>query len=157
MQTANHGERQLTELDFTRLNKLAGNASGCPLGRVLHEADIVPSRAIPADVVTMYAKFIVRDVKAGLRRVLVLCYPHDAEAANSLAVARRSQRAGFTRTAQRLSDLGALREGIETEDAVDLLWFFLGNSAYFTLVDDNEWSLDKAQAWLLENLRKALF
>jgi AcrR family transcriptional regulator len=92
-----------------------------------------------------------------LMRVVTATAPHDAGAAKSLAVARRSQRGGFTRTAQRLSELGALREGIETEDAVEILWFFLSNSAYFTLVDDNEWSLDKAQAWLRENLRTALF
>ena len=92
-----------------------------------------------------------------LMRVVTATAPHDDSAAKSLEVARRSQRTGFTRTAEKLSELGALREGIDTSEAVDILWFHLGNAAYFTLTEDNHWSLDKAENWLYESLRRALF
>ena len=66
----------------------------------------------------------------------------------------RSQRAGFRYVAQRLADLGALTGTVD--DAVDVLWFHLGNAAYFTLTEDNGWSLDRAESWLFESLRRAL-
>jgi regulator of nucleoside diphosphate kinase len=81
MQTPNSGERRLTELDFTRLKKLASRGALPQLEDILDEADVVPAQAIPPDVVTMYAQFIVRDLKLQRRQVLVVCYPADAEPA----------------------------------------------------------------------------
>lgn len=74
-------DRLLTELDFQRLDKLRGN--GNPLLPELTDAldtlDLVPSREVPADVVTMYSQLIVEDVVSGKRQKLTLCYPADAE------------------------------------------------------------------------------
>ncbi|HEX3924888.1 MAG TPA: hypothetical protein VHY31_21560 [Streptosporangiaceae bacterium] len=58
--------------------------------------------------------------------------------------------------AQRLAELGALRDGVAAGEATDRLWFYLGNAAYFSLTEDNNWPLDKAEAWLYESLRTAL-
>ena len=81
MRPSNLGERKLTELDFTRLNKLTAAGAMPQLADILDEADVVPAQAIPADVVTMYAQFVIRDVKVQLRQILALCYPPDAEPA----------------------------------------------------------------------------
>lgn len=81
MPSPNPGERQLTELDFTRLQKFTAAGALPQLHDLLDEAEVVPAQAIPADVVTMYAKFVIRDLKLQRRQVLVLCYPSDAEAA----------------------------------------------------------------------------
>lgn len=81
MQTHRIEERKLTELDFTRLNKLVSTAATPHLDEMLGDAEVVPSRAIPANVVTMYAKFIVRDIQLQRTQTFVLCYPPDAEPA----------------------------------------------------------------------------
>lgn len=82
MQTHPLEERKLTELDFKRLNKLAAGEAAPHLDEMLCDAEVVPSRAIPADVVTMYAMFDVRDMKLQRLQTFVLCYPTDAQPAS---------------------------------------------------------------------------
>jgi regulator of nucleoside diphosphate kinase len=74
-------ERKLTELDFTRLHKLVTTEATPHLDEVLCEAEVVPSEAIPANVVTMCARFVVRDMKLHRDQTFVLSYPHDARPA----------------------------------------------------------------------------
>jgi regulator of nucleoside diphosphate kinase len=81
MQTPNFGERKLTELDYTRLKKIAAGGALPQLDDILDEADVVPARSIPAEVVTMYAQFVAIDLKLKRRQVMVVCYPADAEPA----------------------------------------------------------------------------
>jgi regulator of nucleoside diphosphate kinase len=76
------GERTLTELDFVRLQRLSRAAASPRLARILGEAEVVPSDQVPPDVVTMYAKAIVRDLALRRRRILCVCYPQDADAAS---------------------------------------------------------------------------
>lgn len=73
------GERLLTELDFTRLNNLRGGQLPPELADTLDALDLVPSREVPANVVTMYSQVILEDVASGKRQKLTLCYPADAE------------------------------------------------------------------------------
>src|SRR5262245_54012890 len=91
-----------------------------------------------------------------LMRVVIDTAPHDAAAAQALETAHASLRGGLGRTARRLAELGALRAGIDERQATDTLWFYLGNNAYFTLTDDNGWTLDQAEQWLRESLHAAL-
>jgi AcrR family transcriptional regulator len=91
-----------------------------------------------------------------LMRVVIDTAPHEPAAAQALRSAHASLRTGLHLTAQRLADLKALRDGVDAESATDTLWFYLSNGAYFTLTDDNHWSLDKAEKWLLESLRTAI-
>jgi len=79
MHTSNLGERKLTELDFTRLGKFTAAGATPKLADILDDAEVVPARAIPADVVTMYAQFVIRDLNMQRRQILVICYPPDAE------------------------------------------------------------------------------
>lgn len=75
-------ERLLTELDFARLNHLRGAHMPAELAHALDSLDLVPSREVPPDVVTMYSQVIVEDVNTGRRQKLTLCYPADAEPHN---------------------------------------------------------------------------
>ena len=75
--------RTLTELDYVRISKLLGrqaDASGKlpSLSAVLDMADLVPSRDIAPDVVTMYSRVLVGGADASQVRELTLCYPSDA-------------------------------------------------------------------------------
>ena len=76
-----HGERTLTDLDYSRLTKLAGNRLPPVLDDLLANADITSSRTVRGDVVTMYSRVELVDVHTHRRQVLTLCYPQDAEPA----------------------------------------------------------------------------
>lgn len=73
------GERLLTEIDSARLNKLRGEQFPAELSEALAFLDLVPSREIPPDFVTMYSQVIVEDLGSKKRQKLTLCYPADAE------------------------------------------------------------------------------
>ena len=88
MQVTTRAERTLTELDHVRLARLirrTGDAAPSPTGstidEVLDAAELVPSRAISPDVVTMYSQVELADLEDGKRRRLTICYPDDAEPA----------------------------------------------------------------------------
>jgi regulator of nucleoside diphosphate kinase len=73
------GERLLTEIDSARLNKLRGEQFPPELADSLASLDLVPSREIPPDIVTMYSQVLVEDLASKKRQKLTLCYPADAE------------------------------------------------------------------------------
>jgi regulator of nucleoside diphosphate kinase len=77
MQNHHGAERLLTELDHARLSRLAGPQ----LPDALHTAELVPSREIAPDVVTMYSQVEIAYADSGLRQRVTLCYPRDAEPA----------------------------------------------------------------------------
>jgi regulator of nucleoside diphosphate kinase len=82
-------ERVLTELDHTRLSKLARAPATllpdtvlAPLQNLLIDAHIVPSRQVREDIVTMYAQIEVRLNESKALSKIALCYPDDAEPAS---------------------------------------------------------------------------
>ncbi|MDA8453597.1 GreA/GreB family elongation factor [Acidovorax sp. GBBC 3334] len=75
------GERTLTDLDFSRLSRLAGQPLSPTLSDLLATAEVTSSRAVQADVVTMYSRVELVDAQTHRRQVLTLCYPRDAEPA----------------------------------------------------------------------------
>ena len=82
-------ERTLTELDHVRLlNLVRRNARGgeSPASRatiedLLDTCATVPSREVPADVVTLNSQVLLQDLHGGQRSTLTLCYPADADPA----------------------------------------------------------------------------
>ena len=82
-------ERTLTELDHIRLVNLLQRQDAAarlptgpgPIGELLDAAQVVPSRAVAPDVVTMNSQLLLRDPKTDARSQLTLCYPADAEPA----------------------------------------------------------------------------
>jgi regulator of nucleoside diphosphate kinase len=74
-----HGERALTDLEFARLTKLLSRQLPPTLADVLANAEVMKSRAVGADVVTMYSRVEVVDSHTRRRQVLTVCYPGDAE------------------------------------------------------------------------------
>lgn len=75
------GLRQLTALDFARLRKVASFGAQPALAELLDEAEVIDSRQVAPDVVTMYAQVEVEDLGTRRRQTLVICYPADAEPA----------------------------------------------------------------------------
>jgi AcrR family transcriptional regulator len=62
----------------------------------------------------------------------------------------------LTVVADRLAALDALRPELDHAGAVDLLWFFLGESAWMTLVGERGWDFDRTEAWMAGAAQQAL-
>ncbi|HWI83819.1 GreA/GreB family elongation factor [Ramlibacter sp.] len=75
------GLRLLTSLDFVRLTRVAGLRRQPELESLLSDAEVVDSRQVAPDVVTMYAQVEIEAVDTGRRQTLVVCYPADADPA----------------------------------------------------------------------------
>jgi regulator of nucleoside diphosphate kinase len=69
-------ERLLSELDHRRLSRLPGASRS--LQDLLDAADLLPSRQLPADVVSMNSEIEVLGPLPGQHQRLTLCYPGDA-------------------------------------------------------------------------------
>ncbi|HEY0953792.1 MAG TPA: GreA/GreB family elongation factor [Roseateles sp.] len=76
--TANAGERLLSELDHRRLNRLPEASAHAPLQDLLDGAELLPSRQLPADVVSMNSEIEVLGPQPGQQQRLTLCYPAEA-------------------------------------------------------------------------------
>ena len=72
-------ERTLTELDFSRLSKLAHHNAPQWVIDLLDGVDILDAREVPSDIVTMYSTVECQDLHTGNRQQLTVCYPADAE------------------------------------------------------------------------------
>ncbi len=81
--TSSRLERTLTELDHVRLTRLLQRQPAEPavIGELLDVAQVVPSRAVGPDVVTMYSQVLLHDAADGTPSKITLCYPADAEPA----------------------------------------------------------------------------
>ena len=89
-------------------------------------------------------------------RIVLATAPHDPDVSEPLAAATARYREGMALTAQRLADIGALKPGVSVSAATDVLWFYFGYSSYFTLTDENGWTLARAESWLLAQASSAL-
>jgi len=98
----------------------------------------------------------MREEFADVMRLLLTTAPHDSNVAEQLRGATAVYRGAFVPIAQRLSDLGALRPGLDVEQAVDLLWFYFGYASLFTLHNDNGWSYERAEQWLADQACREL-
>jgi regulator of nucleoside diphosphate kinase len=81
-------EIYITESDFGRLSALLegrrlwnqkDRGHLINLEEELEEANVVPPREIPQDVVTMNSQVHIRDLSAGKERILTLVYPANAD------------------------------------------------------------------------------
>lgn len=76
-----HGERVLTELDHVRLTKLLDAKAHPALESLLDTAELMRSREVPADIVTMHSRITIVDSRTGQRDQITLCYPREADPA----------------------------------------------------------------------------
>jgi len=73
------GERTLTDLDYSRLDRLLDRQFVPALADLLAHAEVESSRAIDERVVTMYSQFELLDLDTDRRQTLTICYPGDAQ------------------------------------------------------------------------------
>ena len=112
----------------------------------------------PAAIVRLVAQVCrrLREEFGDTVRVMITTAPHDPKIAEMQAEATAQYRAAFAPVAQRLLDLGGLRDGMDVTQAVDVFWFYFGYAGLFVLHDDNCWSYARAEQWLCEEASHAL-
>jgi AcrR family transcriptional regulator len=98
----------------------------------------------------------MREEFGDIMRVLLNTAPHDKAVCESLAIATGRYRNAFSPIVWRLMDLGALREDLDFDQAVDVFWFYFGYSGLITLHDENGWSYERAEHWLCSEASRAL-
>jgi AcrR family transcriptional regulator len=89
-------------------------------------------------------------------RVLLATAPHDRAISGTLKAVTAKYREAFVPIAQRLLDLGALRDRMDVKQAVDVFWFYFGYASFSTLHDDNGWSYERSERWIWDEARRAL-
>jgi AcrR family transcriptional regulator len=112
----------------------------------------------PAAIVRLVAATVrgMHEEFGDFLRVLLGTAPHDKAASESLVAGTARYRKAFVPIAQRLVNLNALHAGIDVDEAVDVFWFYLGYSGFFTLHGENGWSYDRAERWLCDEASRAL-
>jgi regulator of nucleoside diphosphate kinase len=79
-------ERTLSELDHGRIARLIGQRThgNHPIAAVLQQAEVLPPREMPADVVTVHSRLCLTALDSGEQLTLTLCFPPDADPARGL-------------------------------------------------------------------------
>jgi len=98
----------------------------------------------------------MRETYGDIIRLVLSTAPHNPEVAESLRVATTRYRDAIETVATRLHDVGGLREGTTVAEASDILWFYFGYSGYLTLHDDNGWTYEQSESWLVAQATAAL-
>jgi AcrR family transcriptional regulator len=82
--------------------------------------------------------------------------PHDAGVAEQFTTFTNFYRQCIATIANRLANLDALRDGIDTAYATDVLWLYFGYGSLYTLRHENGWSYDRAERWLAAQAAREL-
>jgi AcrR family transcriptional regulator len=98
----------------------------------------------------------MREDYGDIMRVVLATAPHNEEVGESLQIATARYRDALAALATRLREVGGLHPDMTAEQATDTLWFYFGYAGYFTLVDDNGWTFEKAERWLVAQATAAL-
>jgi hypothetical protein len=64
--------------------------------------------------------------------------------------------AALTIIAERIVELGPLRPDVDPRRVPDMLWFYVGQDAWFSLVSHRGWSFDDAEQWLADQAKRAI-
>ncbi|MDX6655206.1 MAG: hypothetical protein QOH18_2876 [Solirubrobacterales bacterium] len=112
----------------------------------------------PAEIMRLLGSAVrdMREAYGDILHVVIVTAPHDQGVADSLAMATTRYRETCLSVAQRLMDLRALRQQVDLQQAVDVLWFYFGYWSLFTLKTENGWSYERAEHWLCAAASQAL-
>jgi AcrR family transcriptional regulator len=111
------------------------------------------------DEVLRHAAADVRSMRedcGDIMRILLTTAPHNEAVSEGLAAGTERYRSAAASVAVRLGEVGGLHPDMTVQQATDILWFYFGYAGYFTLVDDNGWSYDQAEQWLVKQAGMAL-
>jgi AcrR family transcriptional regulator len=98
----------------------------------------------------------MREEYGDIMRVALATAPHHTAVAEGLRVATGRYRDAVAALAGRLHEVGGLHPGFTVAQATDVLWFYFGYAGFFTLVDDNGWTFERAEHWLVRQAAATL-
>ena len=128
------------------LNTLMDIWSRAPIvSATLDRVDLDDPAAILRTVAVTCCK--MREEFGDIMRVLLATAPHDKPVARVPGRGDREISSAARGDRPTTGDLDALREGMDVEQAVDVLWFYFGYSGLFSL-RENGWSYERAERWL---------
>ena len=112
---------------------------------------------LPMDVVriTAHGTRLDNERYHDLIQVMVSAAATDDTAAGTLRTSDRLYRYTLGKTAIRLQELEALKDGLSVPRATDVLWFYFGHRSW-RLLAERQWTWDDAEQWLIEQASKAL-
>ena len=99
---------------------------------------------------------LIREQFSDIIRLMLDTAPHDSVVAGILSTTTSRYRKRLMMFALRLASLGALGPGLNPKRTVDILWYYFGYASVFTLVDENGWSYDRAEKWLVAQAIRAI-
>lgn len=120
--------------------------------------DTIRDEQDPARQLERYGKLLakVNPRLAPLVRVMREAAPADPEIAALLAQLKANRLDGMTEFAGLLAVRGALRPGVSTQQAIDVLWTLNSPELYELLVLDRGWSARHYGEWIAQQLTAAL-
>ena len=77
----------------------------------------------------------------------------DEAAAAAIAEGRKRHDTGLAHAASRLHEMGALRDGIDPEEAAAAFATLTSDSTFAVLTERHGWDLDTCERWMRETLR----
>ena len=80
----------------------------------------------------------------------------DPDIASASREGEARRRRGQAQLIRRWKTAGALRPGLTTREAADVLWAMTGPDVYRLFVTESRWSLKRYQGWLTTTLEGAL-
>lgn len=98
----------------------------------------------------------MREKYGDIVRMVLVTAPHNPDVQEALDVATKRYRAAVAAVIAQLAAAGGLPARTDRGKAAEVLWFYFGYSGLFTLVDENGWSYERAERWLVEQAAAAL-
>ena len=105
--------------------------------------------------ITGHATCVDNERYHDLIQVMVSAGAIDDTAAVTLRTSDRLYWRTLEKTAMRLEELQALKEGLTVRRATDILWFYFGHRSWHVLTE-RKWSWSEAEQWLAEEASRAL-
>lgn len=117
------------------------------------------SRMTDPEEIVRYTAGVVRSMRqdyGDIMRVVLATAPHNSAASEALRLGTNRYRDAVATVAAHLSQVGGLHPDMTAQQATDTLWFFFGYAGFSTLVEDNGWSFERAEHWLVQQALAAL-
>ena len=128
------------------------------------EADVatlgarIASTEDPRELVALGARLTrqLNEQTGDIIAALISAAAAEPAAAAALADGQARHRAGATRLAHKLAELGALRDDITPDQAAALIAALTWQTVYIQLTQEHGWSLDDAEHWISTTLTDTL-
>jgi AcrR family transcriptional regulator len=96
------------------------------------------------------------DKASDIVRTLVSAAASDEAVAHAWREGQKRSRRSVEGLVRKLSSLGALREGLDVDEASDILYALFTPAVYVRLTEECGWSADRYEAWLADTIRRVL-